>query len=181
MTPVLDTSLRVSWLRCVLLVGLLVGIADYAIGFGVFVFTLGAPVMRVLQHPASGLLGRAAYQGGAGTAILGTSLHFVIAVGWAAIFAGVYRASPALRASTAHTRGAISVGAVTGVVVWVVMNNVVLALSRGRPYPLDSGLFWTILALHIPFVGVPLVWGTRRWAPVSRATHSHVISGTPTA
>jgi len=29
---------------------------------------------------------------------------------------------------------------------------------------MSSGLFWVILAGHIPFVGLPLVWGVRRFS-----------------
>jgi hypothetical protein len=153
-------------LRRILVVGLLVGVADYAIGFGLFVATLGAPILRVLQHPASGLLGADAYRGGLTTAALGIFLHFAIAIVWAGLFATVYRASRVLREATTHNLHAFGVATLAGVGVWLVMNNVVLALGRGRPYSTDSWLFWTILLLHIPFVGVPLVWGTRRYAPL---------------
>jgi hypothetical protein len=44
------------------------------------------------------------------------------------------------------------------------MNSVVLPLSQTRPYAISSGLFWVILAGHIPFVGLPLVWGVRRFS-----------------
>jgi hypothetical protein len=59
------------------------------------------------------------------------------------------------------------VAALAGIGVWLVMNNIVLTFSRGRPYSIDSWLFWAILLLHVPFVGVPLVWGTRRFAPLA--------------
>ncbi len=63
----------------------------------------GHPLFEYFSVPRRGLLGPAAYEGGIGMAILGTILHFVIAGGWAAIFAGAHHASIALRAATART------------------------------------------------------------------------------
>ena len=153
-----------TWLRAVLLTSLLVGLADYVIGFGIFVVGLGRPVLGVLQHPAAGLLGPAAYRGGLATALLGTALHFTIAIGWAAVFALLYRVSPALRRAIATPVGLGLAAILAGAIIWLAMNNVVMPLSRIRPYALGSDLFWMILLGHIPFVGLPLVWGIRRYA-----------------
>ena len=48
-----------AWARCVLLTGVLVGVADYAIGFGIFAALFGRPLLGVFQAPAAGLLGLA--------------------------------------------------------------------------------------------------------------------------
>ncbi len=60
--------------------GVLAGALDitYAIVFNYV--RSGVPPVRILQSVASGLLGRAAYSGGAGTAGLGLALHFFIAL-----------------------------------------------------------------------------------------------------
>jgi hypothetical protein len=145
-----DGSALTQWIRCVLWTGLLVGAADYAIGFGVFAAALGTPPLGILQHPAGGVLGPAAYRGGLLTAALGVALHFAIALIWSVIYAAAYRALPALRHVTRTTAGLLVAAAVAGVTVWLVMNSVVLPLSRTRPYPLSGWLFWVILAGHIP-------------------------------
>jgi len=49
-----------------------------------------------LQSIASGLLGPQAYEGGVATAILGVVLHFVIAIGAAAVFYLLSRKLPFL-------------------------------------------------------------------------------------
>ena len=154
-----------AWGRCVLLTGLLVGLADYAIGFGIFVAALGRPLLGVFQAPAAGVLGPAAFRGGLATAALGTVLHFVIALAWAAVYAGAYRHGAGLRRASARVSGLALTSAAAGAVVWVVMNNVVAPLGRGRPEPFGTRVFWAVLVAHIFFVGLPLVWGTRRFAP----------------
>ncbi|HEX7121612.1 MAG TPA: hypothetical protein VF178_04510 [Gemmatimonadaceae bacterium] len=52
-----------------------------------------------------------------------------------------------------------------GVLVWLVMNNVIAPLGRGRPEPVGTPAFWAVLVGHVFFVGLPLVWGTRHFAP----------------
>jgi hypothetical protein len=153
------------WARCVLLTGLLVGVADYAIGFGIFVAWLGRPLLGVFQAPAAGVLGLAAFRGGISTAALGTLLHFVIAVAWALMFALLYRRSPAVRRAVARTPGLAVASAAAGALVWLVMNNVVAPLGRGRPEPFGTPVFWAVLLGHAAFVGLPLVWGTHHFAP----------------
>lgn len=160
---------RTAFVRCVLLVGLLVGIADYGVGFGVFVAGLGRPVLAILQHPAAGLLGPDAYRGGIRTAGLGTALHFCFAIGWAAIFVWCYRTSGRLRSAVATTGGLLLISVLAGIFVWLCMNYIVIAASRIRPYSARGGLFWAVLIAHIPFVGLPLVWGARRFVPIAPA------------
>ena len=154
-----------SWMRCVALTGLLVGVADYGIGVGVFVGWLGRPALGVLQAPAAGVLGPAAFRGRLPTAALGTVLHFAIALGWAGTFALLYAHAPALRKQVSTRLGFAIVSAVAGSLIWVVMNNVIAPLSRARAEPFGTSVFWTVLIGHIVLVGVPLVWGTRRFAP----------------
>src|SRR5215510_2780070 len=155
-----------EWIKCAVITALLVGACDYAIGFGVFVTILGAPPLRVLQHPASAVLGPAAYQGGARTAALCVLFHFLIALIWSVAYIVLYRLSPALRRFTSSTAGLLVVAVVAGIFIWVFMNTVVLPLSLTRPYPIDSGIFWVVLAGHIPFVGLPLVLSVRRFCPL---------------
>ena len=154
-----------SWTRCVALTGILVGVADYAIGLGIFVAALGRPALGVLQAPAAGLLGQAAFRGGLQTAALGTALHFAIAIAWGAAFGVAYANSPRLRRATSERAGLLLVGAMVGSVVWIVMNNVVAPLGRGRAEPFGTAVFWAVLVGHVFFVGIPLAWGTRRFAP----------------
>jgi hypothetical protein len=141
--------------------GLAVGILDILAAFAVrYAFTRGAPT-RVLQGIASGLLGPAAFSGGAATALLGLALHFVIAFGAAAVYFAVSRRWRFL------VRHPIISGLAYGVIVHWVMNTVVLPLSRlpmgPRTPPVSFTL--TMIVVHMLFVGLPIAlavkWGER--------------------
>src|SRR5687767_2250647 len=69
----------------VVLGGLTAGVLDILDAFAVATLNGGSPI-RVLQAIASGIFGRAAYEGGMPAAALGLGLHFVIAIGAAATF-----------------------------------------------------------------------------------------------
>src|SRR5579863_8789807 len=108
---------------------------------------------------AAGLLGRQAFQGGAGTYVLGVVLHFFIACSAAAIY---YGASRKLRFMTEHP---LVCGLFFGAAVEEVMNLVVLPLSalhaRG-PYKLHDLILG--LLVHMVVIGLPISFSVRRFA-----------------
>lgn len=141
--------------------GLLAGTLDILAAFAMSWPRVGPA--RVLQSIASGLLGRAAYQGGARTAALGLLLHFVIALGAAAVYYAASRQWPVL------WRRPVACGLAYGVVVYLVMNLVVVPLSQiGFRLPP-----WQTVALlvviHMVCVGLPIALATAR-APGRTAT-----------
>lgn len=86
-----------------------------------------APPGKVLQSIASGLLGRAAFRGGAYTAWLGLILQWLMSLIIAAIYVAASRRLPVL----VH-RWPVW-GFVYGLVVFAVMNYLVVPLSAARP------------------------------------------------
>ena len=122
---------------------------------------------RVPLVIAAGLLGRQAFQGGAGTYILGIVLHFFIAFSATAIF---FAASRKLLFMTEHP---LVCGLFYGIAVELVMSYVVLPVSalRGRgPYSLKDVLLG--LVVHMIVVGLPIsysVWRFARYEEVSVA------------
>lgn len=108
---------------------------------------------------AAGLLGRQAFQGGAGTYILGVFLHFFIACSAASVY---YAASRKLRFLTEHP---LVCGLFFGGAVEQVMNLVVLPLSalhaRG-PYNLHDLILG--LLVHMIVIGLPISLSVRRFA-----------------
>src|SRR5271163_1559769 len=108
---------------------------------------------------AGGLLGPAAFQGGAGTYILGVVLHFFIACSAAAVY---YGASRKLAFMTEHP---LVCGLFFGGAVQEVMNLVVLPLSalhsRG-PYKLHDLILG--LVVHMVVIGLPISFSVRRFA-----------------
>jgi Na+/alanine symporter len=108
---------------------------------------------------AAGLLGKQAFQGGAGTYVLGVLLHFFIACSAAAVY---YAASRKLEFLTEHP---FICGLFFGAAVDEVMNLVVLPLSalhaRG-PYQLRELILG--LVVHMVVIGLPISFSVRRFA-----------------
>jgi hypothetical protein len=141
-----------SQVHPVITAGVLVGILDILAAFIVrYWFTRASPV-RVLQGIASGLLGPAAFTGGAATAVLGMFLHLAIAFAVAGVY---YAASRRWRILVQHP---IVSGVLYGVAVHWVMNQIVLPLSRLPIGPRTPPLSFTLamVVVHMLFVGLPI-------------------------
>jgi hypothetical protein len=132
-----------------LIVGTLaIGTLDIADAF-IFFGLRGVGPVRILQSIAAGLLGRDAFTGGAGTAILGACLHFFIAFCIAATYLFASRRLAFLREHP------LVCGPVYGIAVYLVMNLVVLPLSAaGGGFPSGAVLANGVL-IHIFGVGLP--------------------------
>jgi uncharacterized membrane protein YagU involved in acid resistance len=158
--------------RAILAGGILAGLGDITQAFIVF-GQRGVPPLRVLQSVAVGVAGRAAFDGGWRTALLGLVLHFVIATIWAAIYV---RASRSLRPLVERP---IVCGLLYGILVFLVMYEVVQPLSLVARDPRAS-LFTTPLVItgwigHPLLVGLPIALATRRFTRRPDAT-ARVIS-----
>ena len=135
-----------------LVVGVLDGL-DAMIFFGL----RGAAPHRIFQSIASGILGGAAFQGGAATTVLGVVLHFLVAF---LIVLTCFVLSGFLPVLVERP---IAAGAAFGVTAYIVMNYVVIPLSamaRGGPPP------WPVLIngvlIHVFGVGIPCAMFARR-------------------
>ena len=141
----------------VLLAAMVVAVLDMLDAITVWVVIYQkSTVERIFQSVATGLLGPESFKGGATTAALGLVLHCVVALGWTLVFYFLLRQWPWLRRTTASTRGAVLVGLAYGVVVWLLMDGVVLPLSRARVTPVSQPWFWIQLATHPFVVGLPI-------------------------
>ena len=134
--------------------GLIAGALDitYAIVSGTIA---GATPARTLKSVASGLLGRAAFQGGWEIAALGLALHLLIALGAATVY---YAASR--RMAILVDRAWIS-GLLFGALVYLAMNRIVLPLSA---VPFKTTLQIPGLLVHMFFVGLPIALSVRRYS-----------------
>lgn len=109
--------------RAVLRIGLIAGTLDIGENLVFNAFRHITPAM-VFQYIASGLTGPWAFHAGAESIALGVGIHYTIAMFWTAVF---YLAS---RRITVLVRGAVMSGLAYGAVVYLVMNFVVLPLTR---------------------------------------------------
>jgi hypothetical protein len=127
---------------------LTVGVLDAADAM-VFFGLRGVSPLRVLQSIASGLLGRAAFQGGLATAALGTLLHFFIAFAIVAVFFAASR-----RISWLVRRPVLS-GLAYGLVAYLVMSQVVVPLSAAPVGPRTPAIVLNGVLIHMLGVGLP--------------------------
>jgi hypothetical protein len=141
----------------VLLGGLAAGVGDSILAL--LLYPVSLPV--IYRSVASGLLGRAAFQGGVATAVLGGFLHFFIATTAAAVYAGASLRLPVLR------RQAALCGLAFGVAAYFFMKYVVLPLSAvTRLTPFEP----RAMLGHALLVGLPIALILRRVAgPAARA------------
>jgi len=136
---------------------LIVGALDitYAILFSYF--RSGTAPARLLQSVAAGALGRASFDGGMRTAALGLAIHFFIAFVITFVFFAAARRLPAL------ARRPVITGAAYGIGVYIVMNWVVIPLSKIGPRPFPATIvFVTGVLVHMFLIGVPIAIGARR-------------------
>ncbi|HYJ46723.1 MAG TPA: hypothetical protein VEV81_08925, partial [Pyrinomonadaceae bacterium] len=140
--------------------GLIAGILDITYAFVASALRSGRGPVWVLQSVASGLLGANTFEGGAGTAVLGAALHFLIAFTAAATYYVLSRQFKFL------VRQAVIWGLIYGIVVYVVMNYVVLPLSA---FPFKGGspplaVLVRNLVGHMLLVGLPISLAVRRYS-----------------
>lgn len=137
--------------------GVLVGILDglFAEVLYVAVLKLSTP-LRVFQGVAAAVLGREAFEGGLATFALGLLMHFTIAHAWAIVYFLLRQSSAALRRLVRTPGRTVAIGMLFGALVWVVMDLVVLPLTKARPTPVASSMFLTMLVGHMFVVGLPI-------------------------
>ena len=149
-------SLPLSPGRTILLGGLTIGTLDILWAFAMAGLNGTGPA-RVLRTIAGGLLGPAAFEGGAGTAALGAVLHYFIATCVMTVYYLASRKLPQL------ARQPWVYGPLYGILVYVVMYQLVLPLSalHGKGIQLGTQLAKGLF-IHIFGVGLPAALITRR-------------------
>jgi uncharacterized membrane protein YagU involved in acid resistance len=165
-TTDLTPRARAVWtpLKAILVGGFLAGLADMSYALIWFSGVKAAPPIKIPQSVAGGLIGRATFDGGVGTAILGLGLHWLIAFIWATIFV-----IAAVRFLPALARKPIPSGIIYGAWIYFFMNWVVLPLdamhTKPHIHPLDTWL--TGLAVHMFLIGLAISLSAAKTAPQS--------------
>jgi len=138
--------------------GGIAGLLDCLYATVLWGFLLGDNPAGVWQSVAAGLLGKASYEGGNATALLGLALHFCIAFVMALVYVLASRRLPVLTARP------LLMGVLYGAALYVVMNFVVVPLSAiGFHAPSLKGSMRVIIP-HILFVGPAISLITARRA-----------------
>ncbi|HEX2561372.1 hypothetical protein [Phenylobacterium sp.] len=116
------------------------------------------PPITIGQAIASGLLGRAAFQGGVGAAMLGALAHTLILLVAAAAYV------IAAKRWSLLTRRAPVTGPLYGVAVWMVMTWIVVPLSAASLRAPSATDIAVQLAIHAGLVGLPIALAARRFS-----------------
>jgi len=143
----------------ILRAGLLAGALDITAACVSSWLRAGVGPVRVLQSVASGVLGADSYNGGLKSATLGLPLHFVIALGAAAVY---YAASRRLEFLV---RRPVVSGLLYGVAVQLFMTFVVLKVSAfPHKFVFRPGQFAISTGILMLFVGLPVALVVSRYA-----------------
>jgi len=106
--------------------------------------------VRVLYFIASAVFGDEAFDGGTIMAASGLLFHYLIAFIWTILFFKWYPWLPGIKKNKWLT------GLLYGIFIWLVMNLVVVPLSRTPPVPFDpQQMIYGLLILTVA-VGIPL-------------------------
>lgn len=151
------TRPRRAVLPVILVSGVVAGLTDLTGAILVW-GARGVAPLRLLQGIASGLLGAAAFRGGAATAAVGVVLHFTIAVSAAAVFALASQRLPTL------VERPVLAGAAYGVAVYLFMSWIVLPLSLVQRSAPSWDRIATGIVIHVLCVGLPIALVTRWFA-----------------
>lgn len=149
--------------QAIILGGLAVGSLDILDAIIFWGLRTGASAMRIFQSIAGGFYGRATFQGGFRTAIIGGLVHYFIAFSIVTAYVLVSRKVPLL------TRRPLLCGAAYGLLVLGFMNLVVLPLSAvGFPHWVLPVAINQVL-IHIFGVGIVTALCARATQPAESA------------
>ncbi|HEY2962243.1 MAG TPA: hypothetical protein VGJ37_07490 [Pyrinomonadaceae bacterium] len=149
--------------------GVVAGTLDITYACVFWAIKAGVPVQRIFQSGAKGLLGAAAFKGGAATAALGLFLHYFIATTMSVTYYFAAREWAPLH------RHPLACGAAYGLLLYVVMNYVVLPLSAAGTGSPDR--LWVALSIvvHMFLIGVPIAFFTR--SAIGKLPPSALVQG----
>ena len=130
--------------------GLLVGTLDITAAFLYYFFRTGKNPLRVLTYIASGVFGKAAFEGGNEMLLAGLVLHYIIATTFAFVFFWLFARMEGLRKANLLS------GVVYGIFVWMIMNLVVVPLSKVSQQPIQWDTALINVVILIVCIGIPL-------------------------
>jgi hypothetical protein len=136
--------------------GLIAGTCDIVYACTFWAIKRQVSPQRILQSVASGLLGKAAFEGGAATAALGLFLHFFIATSMSVVYWLVARQWPLLR------QRPVPCGVFYGILLYGIMNYIVVPLSAFGPTSKDPLWIGLSIAVHMFLIGLPIALVTSR-------------------
>jgi hypothetical protein len=133
----------------ILKAGLLAGTLDIIAAIVVALIKGYSPIV-IFRYIASAVFGRVTAGTGWGMVAVGLLFHFLIAVVWAAIFYAIY---PVVQR---FIKSPIVAGLLYGIFVWIVMNLVVVPISRVKQGPFTTSGVIREMAILMICIGLPI-------------------------
>lgn len=130
--------------------GLLVGTLDGVAAIVMFLIKGGKDPGKIFQYIASAAIGKDSFSGGWGTILLGVLFHYVIACTFTFIFFFVY---PRLKF---FYRSPVLAGLLYGIIVWLVMNLLVIPMSKLPQSPINPSQAVPGILILMFVVGLPM-------------------------
>jgi len=137
--------------------GMITGTLDILAAFLHYYLVTGKDPLFILQYIASALLGPTAFSGGAAMYCTGLLLHYLVAFSFTLFFFWLYPRLNILK------RNRILTGIFYGLFIWVVMNLLIVPLSRIGKFPVTVSGILTGAAILIIAIGLPLSFITSRY------------------
>lgn len=153
-----NTSTSKGIIKALITAWLIAGTLD--ISSAIVTFIVNNPNVSILglfQFIASGAFGNEAFSGGIPMAIAGLSFHYLIALTWTTIFFLIYPSIKLL------SKSRLLSGISYGIIVWLIMNLVVLRLSRVPVVNLHAGHIILGMLYLIFFIGIPVSYFANRY------------------
>ena len=140
------TSAPTAKILASLSAGLLAGTTNLIAAGAIF----GGTLTHGLQLIASGLLGEWSFKGGMGTAVLGAGLHYGISIAAAGLYCAL-----ALRHRWWRDHWLVG-GTLFGVIAYLVMNLIVVPLSKAPNPDISPVIVAKELVAHTVMFGIPI-------------------------
>ena len=141
------SSLIAAILVSGLIIGAMDGIAAIAHAYGL----RGTLPSTVFRYVASAVFGRDAFTGGSTMVVWGVVFHMTVATGWTALY---FLVAPQLKFAASNK---VLAGMAYGLFVWVMMNFVVVPMTRVTVGVIRPSVPTALMILiHLFVIGVPI-------------------------
>lgn len=137
-------------IKAIFQAALLAGTLDGLAAVLKYMADTGKDPMNVFRFIASGVFGAKAFAGGTTMGLWGVFFHYLIATGWTVIFFVAY---PRIKLLSNNN---YIIGLSYGIFVWLIMNLVVLPLSKVPPLPMDMAKVIIGMVILMICIGLPI-------------------------
>lgn len=149
---------RKNILPAILWAGLLAGTLDIVAALIHFYLRTNRDPVFVFQYIASSLFGNKAYSGETSMILAGAILHYLVAYSFTVFFFLIYPRIKLMSASIVIT------GVIYGLFTWLVMNKLVLPLTKVvLPVKTDPIQMTISILILIGAIGIPLAYLARKF------------------